>query len=303
MKYIQWLNQWLEYYIKPSTKERTYNKYARIAHNHISPMLGEMDMAELTALELQKFSVDLINKGMAPNTVNGIISIIKCSLRRAESLGIVDKQHADSIARPKTKEKDIESLSRDEQRKIEQYISDNKEDNRFGIILSMYTGLRVGELLALKWSDVDFGKGIMTVNKSCHDSWKDGEYVKVVDTPKTDSSIRKIPIPKQLISKLKELKRKAKGEYVIIGKTQYGAQVRSYQRSFENLLNLLDIPHKGIHSLRHTFATRALEVGMDVKTLSEILGHKSPTITLKRYAHSMTEHKAEMMNRVEKILL
>ncbi len=266
-------------------------------------MLGEMDMAELTALELQKFSVDLINKGMAPNTVNGIISIIKCSLRRAESLGIVDKQHADSIARPKTKEKDIESLSRDEQRKIEQYISDNKEDNRFGIILSMYTGLRVGELLALKWSDVDFGKGIMTVNKSCHDSWKDGEYVKVVDTPKTDSSIRKIPIPKQLISKLKELKRKAKGEYVIIGKTQYGAQVRSYQRSFENLLNLLDIPHKGIHSLRHTFATRALEVGMDVKTLSEILGHKSPTITLKRYAHSMTEHKAEMMNRVEKILL
>ncbi|MDE6473488.1 MAG: site-specific integrase [Clostridia bacterium] len=303
MKYNQWLNQWLEYYIRPSTKDRTYNKYARIVYNHISPTLGDMDMQELTALELQKFSVDLLNKGMAPNTVNGIISIVKCSLRRAESLGIVDKQYADAITRPKTKEKDVESLSRDEQRKIEQYISDNKEDNRFGIILCMYTGLRVGELLALKWRDVDFIKSILTVNKSCHDSWKDGEYVKVIDTPKTDSSIRKIPIPKQLISKLKELKKKAKGEYVIIGKTQYGAQVRSYQRSFENLLNLLDIPHKGIHCLRHTFATRALEVGMDVKTLSEILGHKSPTVTLKRYAHSMIEHKAEMMNRVGKILL
>lgn len=115
--------------------------------------------------------------------------------------------------------------------------------------------------------------------------------------------MRKIPMPKQLLSKLKELKKKAKCEYVIQGKTKYGAQVRSYQRSFENLLNLINIPHKGIHSLRHTFATRALEVGMDVKTLSEILGHKSPTITLKRYAHSMTEHKAEMMNRVGKILL
>lgn len=303
MKYNQWLKQWLEFYIKPSAKERTYNKYARIAHNHISPVLGDRDMEELTALELQKFSVDLINKGMAPNTVNGIISILKCSLLRAESLGIVDKQYVDAIYRPKTKEKDVESLSREEQRKIEQYIFDTKDDCRFGMVLGMYTGLRVGELLALKWDDIDFAKGIMTVNKSCHDSWKDGEFVKVIDTPKTDSSIRKIPIPKQLISKLKELKKKAKGEYVVIGKTQYGAQVRSYQRSFENLLDLLGIPHKGIHCLRHTFATRALEVGMDVKTLSEILGHKSPMVTLKRYTHSMIEHKAEMMNRVGKILL
>lgn len=303
MKYIQWLSQWLEYYIRPSSKERTYNKYARIVRNHICPILGYKDMQELTAFELQKFSVDLINKGMAPNTVNGIISIVKCSLRRAEALGIVDKQYGEAIARPKTKEKDVESLSREEQRKIEQYILDNKEDNRFGIILSMYTGLRVGELLALQWSDIDFANSMMTVNKSCHDSWKEGKYIKIIDTTKTDSSMRKIPIPKQLLSKLKELKKKAKSEYVIQGKTKYGAQVRSYQRSFENLLNILNIPHKGIHSLRHTFATRALEVGMDVKTLSEILGHKSPTITLKRYAHSMIEHKAEMMNRVGKILL
>ena len=87
------------------------------------------------------------------------------------------------------------------------------------------------------------------------------------------------------------------------GRSEYGAQVRSYQKTFELLLKRLRIPHKGFHSLRHTFATRALECGMDVKTLSEILGHKNPTITLKRYAHSMMEHKAEMMNRLGKLLL
>ncbi len=303
MKYQEWLNEWLRYYVKPSTKQRTYNKYNGIINNHIVPELGDKDISQLSALYLQKFCVDLIDNGMAANTVNGIISIIKCSLRRAEALEIIVKQYGEAITRPKVKEKDVESLSREEQHKVEQYIAESRVNNRIGIILCMYTGMRVGELLALKWSDIDFGKGLITVSKSCHDSWIDGKYVKVIDTPKTSSSIRIIPLPKQLIARLKEARKNFGGEYVVAGKTAYGAQVRSYQRTFENMLDKLNIPHKGIHCLRHTFATRALEVGMDIKTLAEILGHKSPTVTLKRYAHSMIEHKTEMMNRLGKILL
>lgn len=90
---------------------------------------------------------------------------------------------------------------------------------------------------------------------------------------------------------------------MVCGKSSYGAQIRSYQKTFEVALRKLDIPHKGFHSLRHTFATRALECGMDVKTLSEILGHKNPMITLNRYAHSMLEHKRDMMNRIGKLLV
>lgn len=290
-------------YVKPTTKIRTYKKYQRQIQLHILPALGEFELNDLTATVLQRFTVDLSEKGLSANTVNGIISVLKSSLRRALLLGVADKEFTAAIVRPKGREKQVDCFSKEEQRKIEQFIFEKKKNKLFGVVLCLYTGLRIGELLALTWDDVDLQKGIMTVSKSCHDSWENGKYVKIIDTPKTDCSVRTIPIPKQLLARVKEHKKSSSGNYVVIGKSIHGAQVRSYQKTFEMLLNRLHIAHKGFHSLRHTFATRALECGMDIKTLSEILGHKNPTITLKRYAHSMLEHKTEMMNRLGKLLL
>ena len=124
---------------------------------------------------------------------------------------------------------------------------------------------------------------------------------RIEDTPKTISSRREIPLPNRIIHSLREHKKICDSDYIISseGKPLY---IRLYQRSFDFLLKELHIEHKGFHSLRHTFATRALECGMDVKTLSEILGHKNPTIALNRYAHSMMDHKKEMMNKLGKIL-
>lgn len=303
MKYKNWLNEWLALYVKPTTKIRTYKKYQRQIQLHILPALGEFELNDLTATVLQRFTVDLSEKGLSANTVNGIISVLKSSLRRALLLGVADKEFTAAIVRPKGREKQVDCFSKEEQRKIEQFIFEKKKNKLFGVVLCLYTGLRIGELLALTWDDVDLQKGIMTVSKSCHDSWENGKYVKIIDTPKTDCSVRTIPIPKQLLARVKEHKKSSSGNYVVIGKSIHGAQVRSYQKTFEMLLNRLHIAHKGFHSLRHTFATRALECGMDIKTLSEILGHKNPTITLKRYAHSMLEHKTEMMNRLGKLLL
>ena len=303
MKYKNWLNEWLALYVKPTTKIRTYKKYQRQIELHILPALGEFELNDLTATVLQRFTVDLSEKGLSANTVNGIISVLKSSLRRALLLGVADKEFTAAIVRPKGREKQVDCFSKEEQRKIEQFIFEKKKNKLFGVVLCLYTGLRIGELLALTWDDVDLQKGIMTVSKSCHDSWENGKYVKIIDTPKTDCSVRTIPIPKQLLARVKEHKKSSSGNYVVIGKSIHGAQVRSYQKTFGMLLNRLHIAHKGFHSLRHTFATRALECGMDIKTLSEILGHKNPTITLKRYAHSMLEHKTEMMNRLGKLLL
>ncbi len=105
-----------------------------------------------------------------------------------------------------------------------------------------------------------------------------------------------------MIPYLRNLKKDSDSDYVIVSDTEKPISVRAYQRSFELFLKKLGIPHKGFHSLRHTFATRALECGMDVKTLSEILGHKNANITLNRYVHSLMEHKKEMMNRLGKLL-
>ena len=125
--------------------------------------------------------------------------------------------------------------------------------------------------------------------------------MRITESPKTNTSIREVPVPKQLLILIKAWKKKSYSEYVV-SNGEKGVSLRGYQRIFERLLNKIKIPHKGFHALRHTFATRALECGMDVKTLSEILGHKNTNITLNRYVHSLIEHKREMMNRVGRLI-
>ena len=208
---------------------------------------------------------------------------------------------ANKIKRPKPKEKQVECFSIQEQKKIEEAALSAKKDKYRGIILCLYTGLRIGELLALTWNDIDFDKNILSVTKTYHDGNENGEHIRIIDTPKTENSMRQIPLSKTLVKILKEIKKKSKCEFVIAD-GEKPVFIRSYQRMFELFLKELKLPHKGFHSLRHTFATRALECGMDVKSLSEILGHKNAMITLNRYAHSLWEHKAEMMNKLSKML-
>lgn len=299
MKYKDWLTEWLAVCVRPAAKDRTLEKYGRICRIQLVPALGNYEMDKLSSLVLQRFVTNLTAR-YASNTVNVVISVLKSSLKQAMVCGIISRDIAGGLVRPRTSEKRVECFTQDEQKKIENYISGSKRKKLVGIMLCLYTGLRIGELLALTWGDIDFKEGILSVTKSCHDGWGVNGYRQIAETPKTGNSIRLIPIPKQLLGMLKRTMREAGGPYVVGGDRPI--PVRSYQRTFELLQKKLGIPHKGFHALRHTFATRALECGMDVKTLSEILGHKSPTVTLKRYAHSFMDHKRLMMNRLGKFL-
>lgn len=308
MKYIEWLNIWLNNYIKPSSKERTYIRYWQLIRTHIAPKIGDKDVNELTPIVLQSFVTELLNSGnlrtgkeLSANFVNTVISVVQNSLKTANLVGIASEYIANKIKRPKAKEKQVNCFSVSEQKKIENYILQSNKDKLFGIVLCLYTGLRIGELLALTWSDIDFGKGLLFVSKTCHDGNDGQNHIRIIDSPKTVNSRRVIPLAKQILSLLKGVKKRSKCEY-IVADSDKPVFVRSYQRTFEFLLKKLNIPHKGFHSLRHTFATRAMECGMDVKTLSELLGHKNATITLNRYAHSLLEHKVDMMNRLGKLL-
>lgn len=308
MKYTEWFNIWLENYIKPSSKQRTFEQYSRAAQIHILPYLGDVELTDLTPFVLQKFITGLTEngnkrtgKGLSPNFVKTILSIVQNSLKTAHLVGFLPEYSANKIKRPKPKEKQVECFSAWEQKKIEEAALSTRKDKYRGIILCLYTGLRIGELLALTWNDIDFEKSILSVTKTCHDGNENGEHVRIIDTPKTENSRRQIPLSKTLVKMLKEMKKKSKCEFVIAD-GEKPVFIRSYQRTFELFLKKLKLPHKGFHSLRHTFATRALECGMDVKSLSEILGHKNAMITLNRYAHSLWEHKAEMMNKLSKML-
>ena len=305
MKYGIWLDEWFCNYIRPSSKRRTCERYSEIIEKRLKVKLGEYELDELTPLVLQRYITELIEsgnmktgKGLAANSVNGIITVIQNSLKLAYALGTIKEYAADKIRRPKTKEKEVTCFTLSEQKKIERAALAGKKTKWLGIVLCLYTGLRIGELLALEWKDVDFQKGMLTVSKSRHEGKdENGRYAHIVESPKTVSSRRCIPLPKQILCELRMLKRKSRSLYVI-SNGESSIPVRSYQRSFERLLKKLDIPHKGFHALRHTFATRALECGMDVKMLSELLGHKDPAVTLRRYVHSLMEQKKEMMNKV-----
>lgn len=308
MLYKEWIDDWLEYYVKPTVKDKTYNRYLEVSRQHLVPKLGDYNLDELTPIIIQKFITGLMQtgnlrtgKGLSANSINGIIIVIRSSLTTAFSIGLMDELVVSKIKRPRNEEKAVECFTLVEQKKIEQAVLADKRDKMIGVILCLYTGLRLGELLALEWDDIDFSKCELTISKTCHDGRDEsGNYRRIIDTPKTSSSKRIIQIPKQILPLLKEVKKRSLSKYVVAN-GEKEVSVRSYQRSFSLLQEKIKIPHHGFHALRHTFATRAIECGMDVKSLSEILGHKSPTITLNRYVHSLMAHKKEYMNRLGKM--
>ena len=304
MKYSEWLNIWLENYVKPTHKIRTYDLYKQAVDKKIVPYLGDYDMYELTPIIIQRYVTELsqsgnvrTGKGLSSNSVNGIISVIQSSLQTAYRLGYTKGYIGDKIIRPKTTERRIECFTAAEQKKIEETVLSGEKQKLLGIVICLYTGLRISELLALTWGDVNFTEREISVSKSCYH----GKCGRVTYGTKTANSVRTIPLSKPLIKILHEMKSGSESEYVVSSNGK-PVETRTYQKNFESLLKKLQIGHRGFHALRHTFATRALECGMDVKTLSEVMGHKNSSVTLNRYAHCLSEHKRAMMNRLGKNL-
>ncbi len=305
MLYEIWLHDWLNNYVKIAAKHRTVLRYAEIIDNHLVPTIGQYDLSDLSPIKLQKYISELLEKGniitggaLSTSSVNSIITVIQSSLFVAFNLGLIPENIGGKLIRPKLIEKQVECFSMEEQRKIEAAVLSDKREYMFGVFLCLYSGLRIGELLALEWGDIDFKSGTLSVSKTCYDGKdKDGRFGRIIDRPKTLSSCRIIPIPRQIIPLLKNVRQKSKSTFVI-AKGSAVLSVRTYQRNFAVLLKRSHIAPRGFHALRHTFATRAIECGMDVKTLSEILGHKNPTVTLNRYAHSLLKHKKDMMNKL-----
>ncbi len=305
MKLKELLNLWLNKYAKLTLKIRSYNRYQNLINVHITPLLGDYDIQKITSNILQDFVYEKLQAGntithqpLACNTVYGMVSILKQSFKLAYNLDLISKNPTQNIKLPKSKEKEVRALTREEQKKVVEYCLQSDKNNYIGIILCLYTGIRIGELLALTWEDIDFNNKYLYINKTSYTL----QNKIVIETPKTKKSKRVIPLPDKIINLLYSYKAKSNSKYVIHTKKNEVVEIRSYQRSFESILRKCNIRHYNFHCLRHTFATRALELGMNIKTLSDILGHTSVTVTLNRYAHSLLDYKTQEMNKIAQLL-
>lgn len=305
MKLNKWLTIWLDKYEKNKIKAKTYFIYQNHIELHINPILGNYELKKITAPLIQDFINYKLEKGnllngkpLSTNTVFVIISILKNAIKSAVRLGLIHHDFFYLLSIPRLKQKEIHAFSLQEQKKIESYCFQSKKSNYFGVILCLYTGIRIGELLALTWDDIDFKNQFLyvrhTLTKIRNETF--------LDEPKTKKSKRVIPLSATLLQYLKSMKKNSQSNFVIATKSNNFVSIRSYQRTFMSILENCHIPYHNFHSLRHTFATRSLESGIDVKTLSEILGHSNATTTLNRYAHSMWNYKVMMMNKLGKML-
>lgn len=298
MIYSEWAGIWYRNYVQPYKKISTMQKYRDVLKKHVIPILGYVPVKALNGEIIQRF-VCKLNESYSSGTVNTVIAVLLKSLNDARLNGVISAGEVPAFHRPQKVLRRVECFNSKEQRSIEKYILESKKKRLFGIIICFYTGLRIGELLALEWSDVDLENGRLNVNKSCHYGRDvNGVYKRIVEAPKTESSDRIVPIPQELT---KYFKMMDTGDCLnVVSHNGKPVPTRTYQAAFTSILKKLGIENRCFHSIRHTFATRALESGMDVRTLSELMGHKNPSVTLSRYAHSLIEHKTLMMEKLVK---
>lgn len=304
------LFEWLDNYEKERIKARTYSRYQGLIELHIVPTLGDFDIKAISRRQLQEFLWQKKKDGnirtgetLSATSTNLMLTILNMAFEYAVDMELIEDNPCIRLKRAPDDRKKVEAFTRDEQRKLEAVIRNEDDRRLFGIILCLYSGLRIGELLGLEWSDVDLENGIITINKTIYrEKDESGEWQLCVDTPKTTSSERIIPLPSYIVEQLREHKATAKSQYVVENKKGERMSIRSYQYMFERLTEKAEVRKLNFHALRHTFATRAIECGMDIKTLSEIMGHKNASITLNRYAHSMMDTKIQMMNKLQQII-
>lgn len=298
---VQWRN-----HIRYTIKVSTYSNYGEILDNHILPVLGDTPIRKFTNRILLNFVQRELEKGMSYGSIHVIMGVLKNLLHYGQELGCFPAELL-KFPRIPAGGKEIRIMSKEDFRKLDAFLSEGLDPFTFGILLCMYTGIRVGELCGLKWEDLDFShrkiyiRRTVTRVKNLDVTFSEGKGVSPrtrlnIGTPKTSTSIREIPLPDRLLSLGTALKKN--GSCFLLTGTENCVEPRTVQRRYASLLKKCQIPHIKIHSLRHQFSCRWIEQGFDTKSLSEILGHTSVKTTLDLYVHIQAETKREYMNQL-----
>lgn len=295
---------WLEKK-RTTLKDSTLARYRTALDCHLLPFFGDSTVIAISRDEVMAFSNLLMGKeddgkGLAPKTVSSILSVMKNVMNYARidlELNVVSFDGL-SVKIPK---KQLRIFSLFEQGVLNTYLLENLTPINLGILLCLYTGLRIGELCALKWGDISFNEKKLRVERTMQRVQKpddNGHKTQVVITPpKSDCSIRDIPLPDEIIQILTK-KRQSGGCFFLTGKENKYIEPRTMENHFNKVMSACGIKGATFHCCRRTFATRSVELGFDIKSLSEILGHANVSITMNRYVHPSMEYKRQNMDKL-----
>jgi len=300
----QWLSV-MALKVKPSTLA----DYEATVRLHILPQLGYFKLSKLTAVSISQFTQEKLQHGrrdgngeLSPKTVRDILSVLKGILDFAVTEKLMESPV--TITYPKSKQKTMRVLTHPEQSALKETLLEEINIYKVGILLCLYTGLRVGEVCALHWRDFSPGFDKLSVHRSIRRIKDDNGVSKtkiVIDTPKSKASVRDVPIP-YFLSPILEGFSGNRDTYFISTSDVPLTEPRTMQYHFKCAVKAAEISDVNFHALRHTFSTRCIEAGVDIKSLSEMLGHANVNITLNRYVHSSFDQKREGMNRLETYL-
>lgn len=291
----QIFSEWFQS-IQHRVKESTAANYRMKAEKHVLPMFSGAMVDKITASDIYDFIASRQKSGLSNRYISDILIMMK-SVFKFASKTYHFLNPLDGIILPKQQKPEIELLDEKQQGQLQQYIAENPNHSTLGIALSMSTGIRIGELCALQWEDINIEKRILTVNKTIQRIQTPDSETKtklIIAEPKSESSKRKIPIPDCVVSILEKLKDK---EYLVSGE-ESPVEPRTMQYRFASILKNVKLPSIHFHALRHMFASNCVKLGFDIKTLSELLGHSKVEITLNKYIHSSFEQKRRYMSLV-----
>lgn len=294
--YREWLNA-----VVNRVKESTLANYQNKFEKNILPEFGDIPCADLTAGRINAFINKKLADGLSASYVRDILTVFKTMLKYAQDeYGF--RLSLKNVILPKSERKQVEKIGDAEQKKLVSYLKANMSLTAFGILLSLFMGLRIGELCGLKWEDVDFQNKILHIRRTVQriSSANGNRKTKIViSAPKSSTSFREIAIPDMLMKYFEMFRDEA--DYFILSGTDKPVEPRTMQYRYKKILQSAEVESHNYHKLRHTFATNSAEKGFNVKALSAVLGHSSVTLTLNRYIHPDRTYERRLMNMCMKL--
>lgn len=285
-------------------KKSTFAAYSLILSNHLLPAFGAMD--DIREEDVQQFVFDKLNSGRSHKTVKDMLIVLKMVLKYAAKHEYMPYRQIDVRFPTERERSELPVLCRTDQKRMMKYMTDNFSFRNLGVYICLSAGLRIGELCALKWENLDVSRGVIVVDKTIQRIYfiEGGERHTelMIDTPKSSNSIREIPMTKELLRMVKPMRKIVNPSYYVLTNCSRPTEPRTYRNYYNKLMAEIGLPPLKFHGLRHSFATRCIEGRCDYKTVSVLLGHSNISTTLNLYVHPDIDQKKRCVEQMYRTL-